>query len=281
MMQSLRIKSEEVAAALRQALGISSPPSLFLQTGSGLALDDLLDTVLSTVEFGALPHLSATDSPAGHALRFHWGLCGGRHVLLCAGRRHFYEGLGVDACVLPVCAAAWLGTRHLALVCAAGGINCEYRPGTMMVMADFINTLGASPLAGPTPLGQSYFQSMNEAFSQNLISTFINAADEVDLASRLGVYQANPGPQYETPAEVRVARSNGADAVGMSVVLETIAGRALGCQVLGLAVITNLAASDGVRPPEHGEVLAVGQYAGPHLTRALRHWIATGDFVAR
>ena len=184
-------------------------------------------------------------------------------MLVALGRRHLYEGYGPAPCVLPLCAAIGCGVRNAFLLCAAGGVNPLFHPGMAVLVTDHINNLGASPLCGPEPLGESYFVEMGEAYSQALIAEFVNTAG-LALAPRLGVYQANLGPQFETPMEVEAARRNGADVVGMSLVLEAIAARALGCQVLGLAVVSNMAASHGVRPPSHEEVvLAVRAASGP------------------
>jgi purine-nucleoside phosphorylase len=276
-MISLREQCEVAAEYMRESLPAWDAPAVFIQSGSGLAVASILDDVLGEVDVTRLPYMHGMKSPAGHPLRLQLGACAGKQILVCQGRRHLYEGAGVAACVLPACAAALNGVRNHAYICAAGAVNSEYRPGTIMVMADYINNLGASPLTGPSPLGETFFPAMNEAFSQELLSGFVNAASEVGLQPRLGVFQANHGAEYETPAEVEVARRNGVDAVGMSVVLEAIAARALDCRVLGLAVIANPAAASGAKPPSHQDVLDVGKSFSPSLVRALKQWIADYD----
>ncbi len=278
MSQSLRTQSEKAADFLKSRFPKWQAPCALIQTGSGFDGYGIADQILGEADLHEMPGMPPDPSPAGHPMRLVLVACQERQVLLCLGRRHLYEGHGPVPCVLPACAAKLAGIHYLAFVCAAGGVNSEYRPGTVMVMADYINNLGVSPLTGNGSLGNDFFPAMNNAFSQPMISSFINAAADTDLRPRLGVYQANPGPQFETPAEVAVARRNGADAVGMSTVLETIAAHALGAQVLGVALITNVASSDGAEPPAHREVQEVGRLATPSLTRALRRWLVTADF---
>jgi len=271
---SLRRQAEDVARCLTATFDAWVSPVAFVQTGSGFGLQGLLDEELGAAALSDLPHMPSARSAAGHELRLVLGRCGDNQVLVSAGRHHLYEGYGCGACVLPACGAALAGIRTVALLCAAGGLNSEYVAGTTMAVTDFINNLGTSPLVGPGPLGDAYFQEMNEAFSQELICDFVNTAAAVGLTPRLGVYQANLGPQYETPAEVEVARRNGADALGMSLVPVTIAATALGCRTLGLALITNQAASHGETPPAHQDVAEAGRLASPLIMCALNRWLA-------
>ncbi|MDT8390690.1 MAG: purine-nucleoside phosphorylase [Lentisphaeria bacterium] len=275
MNQSLKDQAAKAAEEFVRHFSAWRAPAYFVQTGSGLHTDGLLDSVLGELPLDALPGMPRGQSPAGHGLRLVLGLCGENQVLVAEGRRHLYEGYGATACVLPVCAAALAGVKNAVLAGAAGSVNPDFRPGTLIALTDFINNLGTSPLTGPEPLGESYFLPMNEAYSQRLISAFINCAPKNELYVRLGVYQANIGPQYETPAEVNAARANGADLVGMSTVLETIAARALGMEVLGLSVVTNFAAANSLKAPSHREVKTVANQASPALMRALNTFLST------
>ncbi|OPZ29571.1 MAG: Purine nucleoside phosphorylase 1 [Lentisphaerae bacterium ADurb.BinA184] len=268
-MKTLNDQAVEAAEFLHRAFASWQEPAAFVQVGTGFDIGGLLDEELGAIELSALPNLPATPSPAGHPLRLLLGRCGDRPVLVAHGRRHLYEGFGPLPCVLPLCAAVLSGARQAFLLCAAGAVNPLYAPGATMLVTDHINNLGASPLVGPAGLGPTGFVAMGEAYSQALIADFVNTAAGMGFAPRLGVYQANLGPQFETPMEVEAARRNGADVVGMSLVLETIAARALGCEVLGLAVVGNMAAGYGQRPLAHEEVLTTVRDACGPIMRAL------------
>jgi purine-nucleoside phosphorylase len=271
--RTLRDIAEDAAVALTRLLEDWEQPAAFVQTGSGTQTEGLFDEILDELAMAYLPGMPSTASPAGHELKLILGRCGDRRILLAKGRRHLYEGLGFTPCVLPVCAAVLAGVKRVVLVCAAGSVNPEFRPGSYVALIDYINNLGSSPLVGPEPLGEKYFLPMTEAYSQNLVSEFINCMPPSAIRVRLGVYQANLGPQYETPAEVEVARRNGADLVGMSTVPETMVARALGAEVMGLAVVTNLAAGRSVAAPTHEEVGEVASSASPVLMSALNRFL--------
>ena len=265
----------EAAEELPRLFADWDQPVAFVQTGSGLCTDELFDEVLGESPMCRLRGMPDTLSPAGHELTLRLGLCGGKQVLLAQGRRHLYEGHGTVPCVLPACAAVKAGISTVILACAAGAVNPEFRPGTVVALTDYINNLGTSPLVGAEPLGDSYFLAMNEAYAQGLVSEFINCVPVGELHTRLGVYQANLGPQYETPAEIEAAMRNGADLVGMSMVPATIAARALGAQVLGLAVVTNVAASKSRKAPTHEEVTQVAGDISPVLMHTLNRFLGT------
>jgi len=268
--RNLRETINEAGRVLQESLATWEGPAAVIQTGTGFEYDGLFDEILADVPLHVLPGIPDDHSPAGHRLRILLGRCGDRQVLLFHGRRHLYEGYGPLPCVLPVCAAVRAGVRRVFLLSAAGGIREDLRPGMLMVLTDYINNLGASPLVGNQDLGATPFPEMGSAFSQELNAAFVNAAADVGLAPRLGVYQANLGPQFETPAEVAAARRNGADAVGMSVVLETIAARTMGAEVAAVALISNMAASYKGRPPDHADTVEAGRYCSPLIMRALR-----------
>jgi purine-nucleoside phosphorylase len=266
--------AQAASKLLRDRLALEGNIAAFVQTGSGFDLQNLLDETLASLPLNELPGMPDLPSPAGHPLRVTLGRCGTNLILLCEGRRHLYEGLGMVPCVLPVCAAAHCGIRKAIFLCAAGGIREDLKPGALVAVTDYINNLGTSPLCGNQTLGTTPFPDMTEAFSQALISDFINTVAESGLEVRLGTYQANLGPQYETPAEIFIAARNGADLVGMSLVPETIAARALGLEVMGLALVTNPAASQGGRPLSHQEVAETGRLASRNIARGLRDYLA-------
>ncbi|MFO7821396.1 MAG: purine-nucleoside phosphorylase [Lentisphaeria bacterium] len=273
-MQSLKSAAQDFATVLPEFFPAGQTPKFFIQTGSGFAIEGLLDDIAVRKPLSELPGMPAAESPAGHSLQLISGWCCGTPLLVCEGRRHLYEGQGTLSCVLPTCAAKFAGITAGIFLAAAGGVNPDYRPGTLMVLTDFINNLGTSPLIGRQSLGADFFPAMNEAYSPALTSAFLNATAEGVIAPRVGTYQANLGPQYETPAEVEIARRNGADAVGMSVVLETIAARALSMEVLGIVLITNNAGAVRGPGPTHKEVRKLAADMSPEIMRLLRNFIA-------
>jgi inosine/guanosine/xanthosine phosphorylase family protein len=269
----LRGQVEHAAESLKSQLPGLEAPVAFFQLGSGFKIEGLLDREQARVPFEALEGMPADASAAGHCLELVLGYAGERQVLVALGRRHLYEGLGAMPCVLPVCAAVFSGIRRVVLLAACGSVNSEFRPGSVVAFTDYINNQGTSPLVGPLPLGESYFVEMGEPFSNAMISEFVNAAADQDLDVRLGVYQANLGPQFETPAEVDMARKNGADLVGMSTVPETIAARALGAEVMGLGLVTNMGTSNDGGVISHADVTEISAGRSSIIMKSLKRWI--------
>jgi purine-nucleoside phosphorylase len=193
---------------------------------------------------------------------------GGSGVLVLVGRVHLYEGRTEAEVVHGVRTAVLAGCDTVVLTNAAGSIREEWAPGTAVAITDHLNLTNRSPLSGeppPEPFG-SRFVDLSAAYSPRLRAL----AQEVSPGLREGVYAALRGPHYETPAEIRMLRAVGADLVGMSTALEAIAARHLGADVLGLSLVTNLAAGVSARPLDHHEVLAAGAAAAPGLGRLLR-----------
>ncbi|HET9898165.1 MAG TPA: purine-nucleoside phosphorylase [Streptosporangiaceae bacterium] len=190
--------------------------------------------------------------PAARSLR-----CGQVRVLVYLGRTHLYEGHPVDAVVHGVRTAAAAGCRVLVLTNAAGGINAGYGVGQPVLLSDHLNLTGRSPLSGPEPPAGygSRFVDLTQAYSARLRAL----ARQADPSLAEGVYAALPGPHYETPAEIRMLRTAGADMVGMSTALEAIAARHLGVEVLGVSLITNPAAGLAGGELNHNEVIAAGR----------------------
>lgn len=178
-----------------------------------------------------------------------------RHALVIGARTHLYEGRGVAAVVHPVRLAAAAGAGTVVLTNGCGGLRPEWAPGTAVLIADHLNLTGASALEGPS------FVDLTQAYSPRLR----DLAREVDPGLPEGVYAQFRGPQYETPAEVRMAGRLGADLVGMSTALETVAARHVGLEVLGLSLVTNHAAGISPEPLSHAEVVAAGREAAPRI----------------
>lgn len=197
---------------------------------------------------------------AGHAGKFIAGELNGKRVLMMSGRFHSYEGHSMADVTLPIRVMARLGVKKLILTNAAGGVNIDFRPGILMMITDFINISGKNPLVGPNldAFGPR-FPDMTDAYAKSLRELTMQAARELDIDLRQGVYCWMSGPTYETPAEIRMARVLGADAVGMSTVPETIVARHCGMQVLGVSCITNMAAGVMNQPINHQEVMEMGR----------------------
>jgi purine-nucleoside phosphorylase len=184
---------------------------------------------------------------------------GGKRVLVFVGRIHAYEGHDLDLVVHPVRTACAAGAEVVILTNAAGGLRPEYRVGQPVLISDHLNLTGRSPLVGPQ------FVDLVDAYSPRLRSL----ARTVDPTLAEGVYAGLPGPHYETPAEIRMLRTLGADLVGMSTVHETIAARAAGAEVLAVSLVTNLAAGMTGEPLRHDEVLAAGRDSAADLGELL------------
>ena len=183
----------------------------------------------------------------------------GRNVLILGARTHLYQDLGVEAVVHPIRVAAKLGVQTLVLTNGAGGIKSTWKPGQPVIIRDHINLTATTPLRGAT------FIDMSEVYSRDLREV----ARSVDPTLDDGVYVQFRGPQYETPAEVQMAKAIGGDIVGMSTALEAIAGREAGMNILGLSLITNLAAGISPTPLSHAEVLEAGREAEGRLAELL------------
>ncbi|MGH8860554.1 MAG: purine-nucleoside phosphorylase [Jatrophihabitantaceae bacterium] len=209
--------------------------------------------------------LTVTDLPGflppaveGHAGRIRSLDVGGKRVLAFLGRTHLYEGRGVEPVVHGVRVAAAAGCRTVILTNACGGLRAGMSVGDPVLISDHLNLTGRTPLAGPR------FVDLTDVYSPRLRA----AVREIDPSITEGVYAMFHGPQYETPAEVRMAGVLGADLVGMSTVLEAVAARAEGCEVLGLSLVTNLAAGLGDKL-DHEEVLAAGKAAAARMGELL------------
>ena len=246
---------QDAAAFLRERIGAAPDTAVVLGSGLGGFTARLADPV--AVGYAEIPHWPVSNV-VGHAGTLVVGNVGGRRVAALSGRAHPYEGHSAQRAAFPTRVVASLGVRVLLLTNAAGGINLAFKPGTLMIIDDHINLMGSSPLAGPNDerFGPR-FPDMTEAYSHRLRALGDAAARSRGLAVAHGVYAAMHGPSYETPAEIRFLRAIGADAVGMSTVPETIAGRHMGIEVFGISCITNPAAGVLPEPLVHDEVMAV------------------------
>lgn len=252
---------------------ISQMPEIGLVLGSGWG--DFADSVERAVRipYSEVPGFPRT-SVAGHAGEWVIGEIRGRCVAVMNGRFHYYEGHDQKTVTLPVRVMQALGVKTLILTNAAGGVNKDYDVGDLMLIKDHICLTGASPLFGANvdELGPR-FPDMTYAYSSELRASAQAIAAEQGFTFREGVYAQMPGPCYETPAEVRMLRTLGADAVGMSTVPEVIAARHGGIQVMGVSCITNMAAGVLEHPLSHSEVMEAGRRAGGRVKAFLKEMI--------
>jgi len=267
--QPVRLAALEAAVRARTAL----VPAVGVVLGSGLGglADELSDAV--AVPFAELPGWPAAGAP-GHAGRLLLGHLDQVPVVMLQGRFHLYEGHDPGLVVQPALLMGRLGARTIVLTNAAGGVNPAFGPGTLMVIADHLNLTGRSPLLGANAdkIGPR-FPDLTAVWAPDLRRALHEAgqAEGVELAE--GVYAGLLGPSYETPAEVRMLRTLGADAVGMSTVLEAIAARWAGLAVCGVSLVTNAGAGYTGKPLSHEEVLASGAEAGPRLGHVIRRFV--------
>jgi inosine/guanosine/xanthosine phosphorylase family protein len=242
--------------------------------GSGLGgLADALEDAVA-IPFAELPGWPAATAP-GHVGRLLLGRLAGRPVVMLQGRFHLYEGNSPGLVVQPVLLFQRLGARVVVLTNAAGGLDPTFGPGTLMVIRDHLNLTGHNPLIGRNAddIGER-FPDLTDAWSARLRGRLhaAGAAEGVELAE--GVYVGLVGPNYETPAEVRLFAAHGGHAVGMSTVMECIAARWAGLEVCGVSLVTNPGAGYTGEPLTHEEVLAAGNAGGPRLARVIQRFIA-------
>lgn len=261
-----------LAATVRERSSLVPHVGIVLGSGLGGLADDLEDAV--AIPFETLPGWPAATAP-GHVGRLLLGRLDGTPVVMLQGRFHLYEGNDPGLVVQPVLLFKALGAEIVVLTNAAGGANPDFGPGTLMVMTDHINFTGRTALLGPN--ADAYgprFVDLTEVWDAELRQALFAAgrAESIELAA--GVYAGVLGPSYETPAEVRMLRTLGADAVGMSTVLEAIAARWVGLRVCGVSLVTNAGAGYTASLLTHEEVLEAGAEAGPRLARVVRRFVA-------
>ncbi|MGH2456333.1 MAG: purine-nucleoside phosphorylase [Candidatus Limnocylindria bacterium] len=271
----LERRIDETAATIRASLAQAAElagPRLAFVLGSGLGgVVDLLDAgPRLTIPYGEIPNVPGSEV-AGHAGELVAGRANGRPLLLLSGRAHPYEGWSHRQSTLLLRACLALGIETVVLTNAAGGVNPEFEPGDVMLIADTINLSGENPLVGPNldRLGPR-FVPMADAFDPALRGLAREAAGRAGVVLREGVYLMLSGPSYETRAELRMLRTLGADAVGMSTVHELLVARHIGVRVLGFSLVTNKATPEMEGEVTHDEVLAMGPVGAARLVRILR-----------
>lgn len=261
-----------LVAAVRARTDLVPRVGIVLGSGLGSLADDVVDPV--SIPFEDLPGWPVATAP-GHMGRLLLGHLAGVPVAALQGRFHLYEGNDPGLVVQPVLLFRQLGASLVILTNAAGGVNPAYGPGTLMVISDHINLTGKTPLFGQNAdeLGPR-FADMTDVWAPAHRTALKAAGDAEGVALEEGVYVGLLGPSYETPAEVRMLHALGADAVGMSTVLEAIAARWIGLEVCGVSLVTNAGAGYSGTPLNHEEVLETGAAAGPNLARVIGRFIA-------
>lgn len=244
-----------------------------LGSGLGHFAETLLEPVI--IPYDAIPEF-VRSTVEGHSGRLVIGLLPttGRLIAVMQGRFHYYEGYSLEEITLPIRTFGAMGVRSLILTNAAGGINANFKVGDFMLISDHINMMMKSPLRGQHDyrLGDR-FPDMTEAYSREYRQLAQEVAREISLQLQSGVYMALQGPNYETPAEIRMMRMLGADAVGMSTVPEAIVARQMGMKILGLSLITNAAAGMADHPINHEEVMQTGERVSQQFTDLMTRFL--------
>src|SRR6185436_3815085 len=261
----------DCAAAHLQQLR-REPPQIGVVLGSGLGAWASHLEQSTPVPYAGIPHMP-TPSVAGHSGRLWFGQRGAVRVACLEGRVHAYEGHAVERVVFGVRLLAALGCRSVLLTNAAGGIRADLTPGTLMLITDHLNLSGRNPLVGWSSEGHPSFIDLTRAYDAELADAARSAARELGQSLAEGVYAGLLGPSYETPAEIRMLRTLGADAVGMSTVLEAIALRERGVRVGAVSCITNLAAGLSAAPLSHAEVQQTAADAKGRFAALLDAWV--------
>lgn len=258
-------RAEASAATLKKLTGAAHFDTAVVLGSGWLAAAEVIgppDREVPLADLGGF----AEPTTTGHAPAVRYIKAGNRHILLFLGRVHMYEGHSPHTVVHGVRTAIAAGCRTVVLTNAAGGVNAAYAVGQPVLISDHLNLTGRSPLSGPLPAGYpSRFTDLTEVYSGRLRAL----AHQQDPALAEGVYAALPGPHYETPAEIRMLRTAGADLVGMSTVLEAIAARHLGAEVLAISLVTNPAAGLTDQPLDHKEVLTAAHASAARIGELL------------
>src|ERR1051325_8364796 len=268
---SLYDRAEKAARLIRSRIQTETSVAVVLGSGLGGVADELKNA--TPIPYDEIPGF-AHATVEGHAGRLVIGQIGEAAVAAMQGRFHFYEGYSLEEVTFPIRVLKLLGVNTLMLTNAAGSLNTELTPGSLMVITDHINLMGVNPLIGPNEerFG-ARFPDLSLAYDTGLQSLVIDEANQMGLSLRRGVYASLTGPSYETPAEIHMVRTLGADAVGMSTVPEAIVARHMGMQVIGISCITNLAAGVSDRPVDHDQVIATGERVRAQFTELLRRVI--------
>ena len=275
MPNPIEVRIEQVVDGIRRYTQAEPTIGLFLGSGLGDFAQQLENRI--EVPFHDLPGMPVT-TVSGHVGAFVFGSYAGKQVAALNGRLHYYEGYSQQEITIPVRVLHRLGVKTLLLTNAAGGVNMDFKPGTLMLISDHINLSGSNPLIGQNldSFGPR-FPDMSDIYTVRLREQLKTAAAQAQLPLREGVYMMYSGPSYETPAEIRAFRTLGADAVGMSTVPEAIIASHCGMQVLGISCITNMAAGVLNVKLNHAEVVETANRVKVQFTQVLQLAISELD----
>jgi purine-nucleoside phosphorylase len=265
-------RAQEAARLIRTRTDVDVPVAIVLGSGLGGFAEDL--TEATEIRYDDIPGF-ARSTVEGHAGRLVIGRAGEVTIAAMQGRFHFYEGYSLEDVTFPIRVLKLLGVRTVVLTNAAGTLKIDFTPGSLMVISDHLNLLGDNPLRGNNDerFGPR-FPDLTSVYPRRLQDIVIDEANAMGLEVRRGIYAALAGPSYETPAEINMLRSLGADVVGMSTVPEAIVARHMDMQVVGISCITNLAAGVSDKPIDHSQVMAIGERVRGDFTRLLRRVVA-------
>ena len=261
-------KIKEAVKYIDNKIDIKPDIGLILGSGLGILAEDIKDKI--EVEYKDIPHFPVS-TVEGHAGKLIIGKLEDKEVIAMQGRFHYYEGYSMQEITMPVRVMKLLGIDKMIVTNAAGGINFNFDPGDFMIITDHLNLMGDNPL-----IGENYnqfgprFPDMSEAYDKNLRNIAEKTAREESLTVRNGVYAGMSGPSFETPAEIRKLRKDGADAVGMSTVPEVIVANHMDIDVLGISCITNMAAGILPQPLNHEEVIEITEKVKPEFKKLVR-----------
>lgn len=262
---------QSAVAAVRERCSLQPKVGIILGSGLGAFADALENKV--AISYGDLPNFP-TSSVAGHAGRLVVGTLGDAPIVAMQGRVHMYEGYTPQEVAFPARVLCALGIDSLVVTNAAGGINGSFKAGDLMLISDHVNLSGRNPLVGANDerLGPR-FPDMSHAYDPDLCDILRKTAAKLETPLQEGVYVWLSGPTYETPAEIRMLRTLGIDAVGMSTVPETIVANHMGVRVVGISCITNLAAGISKVPLSHAEVSETANRVRDRFTNLLAHFL--------
>ncbi|MGY4690192.1 purine-nucleoside phosphorylase [Salibacterium sp. K-3] len=269
---------KEASRYVQEKIKITPKTGLILGSGLGVLADEIENAV--TIPYEDIPGFPVS-TVEGHAGRLVAGTLCGEEVIAMQGRFHYYEGYDLQDVTFPVRVMRMTGVETLLVTNAAGSVNETFSPGNLMLINDHLNLLGDNPLIGRNDetIGPR-FPDLSSAYSRELMRTAKSAASSLDITLQEGVYAANTGPAYETPAEVRMIRTLGADAVGMSTVPEVISANHTGMSVLGISCLSNMAAGILDQPLSHDEVIETTEQVREDFLQLMKEIIgriAKGD----
>lgn len=266
-------KIQETAAWIKAHTAMRPLTAIVLGTGLGRLASEI--EITDEFAYSSIPHFPIS-TVEGHSGKLIFGKLGDKEVMALQGRFHYYEGYDMKQVTYPVRVMHALGIRNLFVSNAAGGMNADFRIGDLMLITDHINFMPEHPLHGPNfPTGPR-FPDMHEAYDREFLAMARQIAAEKEIRTVEGVYLATQGPTFETPAEYRMYRIFGADAVGMSTVPEVIVARHCGMRVFGISIITDLGVEGKITEVSHEEVQRAADAVQPLMADIFREMIRRG-----